>query len=65
VEVWVKGCDLFELGGGRVTVVEGIVELKEVQEFVEILVLIYYICVSLEEGSVQDESRKHRRVLDG
>jgi hypothetical protein len=43
VEVWVKGGDLFELGGGRVTVVEGVVELEEVQEFVEILVLIYYI----------------------
>jgi hypothetical protein len=65
VEVWVKGGDLFELGGGRVTVVEGVVELEEVQEFVEILVLIYYICVSLEEGYVQDESREHRGVLDG
>jgi hypothetical protein len=43
VEVWVKGGDLFELGSGRVTVVEGIVEFEEVQEFVEILVLIYYI----------------------
>jgi hypothetical protein len=65
VEVWVKGGDLFELGGGRVTVVEGVVEFEEVQEFVEILVLIYYICVSLEEGDIQDESRKHRGVLDG
>jgi hypothetical protein len=65
VEVWVKGGNLFELGGGRVTVVEGIVELKEVQEFVEILVLIYYICVSLEEGDIQDESREHCWVLDG
>jgi hypothetical protein len=63
--MWVKGGDLFELGGGRVAVVEGVVELKEVQEFVEILVLIYYICVSLEEGDIQDESRKHRGVFDG
>jgi hypothetical protein len=65
VEVWVKGGDLFELGGGRVTVVEGVVEFEEVQEFVEILVLIYYICVSLEEGDIQDESREHCGVLDG
>ena len=55
MEVWVQSGSLFELGTVRITGAKGIVELEQVQELVEILVLINYICVTLEEGDIQYE----------
>jgi hypothetical protein len=44
---------------------QGKVELEKVHELEEILVLINKIFVILKGRDIQDESRKHRRVLDG